>query len=133
MKKTWLNVSKDDPMGPLMYNDKIKSLILEKGILASERMPLEEDPKHSDGIKWGKDITFLHIPSGKISAYSAYARIESSEITIFNGFVQQNANLDKKDIKWMYDEDMGNRKEFGKSISFKTIKDEEEYRRKHNM
>lgn len=95
-----LNTKEKDYMGPMAYNNELALFILQNGKLASNELPLEISKKEKT---WCKNISILHVPSNKVSAYSCYCNIKTKQITIFNGFIQEPIEDDLSDIMWVYD------------------------------
>lgn len=95
-----LNIGEKDYMGPMAYNSQLADFISINGKLASKELPLELDKNEKI---WCKDISILHIPSNKVSAYSCYCNFSTKQITIFNGFFQEPIEEDLSNIKWIYD------------------------------
>lgn len=133
MKKLWLNIDKLDPMGPMQYNEELRQLILDKGTKAIEKLPLKLDPKKAHRCE---NIHLLHVPSGKVSAYSSYAYKYDEEqrkqakidgyLTVFNGFAQGKIPREYlDDFMWLYCTEENNK--IGEYTEFKNKKDRETY------
>lgn len=83
--------------GPWSEDPELKEKIEKEGI--SGTTIADEDPDY-DG--WSKDLHVLHIPTGRVNAYSCYYELTRGSLTIFNGFYQEPLEHPLEEFKYIY-------------------------------